>query len=374
MTRPTLRLAWGAPLLLTLSALLVPLGSGLSRAHESDPSPGNSSTPADADRGYDLPGRFLTYESTHFTVRSDAPADWTRGRVGLLERTSHQVQRFSNQLGVRFAPPKEKLSCLLFDGYDDYADFARREDEMSMPWVAGYYASRANHVVYYNDADAPNVRQADEQLAAAREQLSLLKRRELEASRERQKQAVELYAAQRAQLEAQLRQEEARLRALVDAASDAKAIHEATHLLAFNTGLQSRYHQYPFWFTEGLATCFETDAPSAAFGPDFDYQPRRARFDELLAGGSLLPLREFVGRTEVPDGSAETADVMYHQAYSLLMYLHRYKKRELKHFLDAVAAEPPGRIGAARQTALFEASFGSVEALERRWLAHERQR
>ncbi len=353
---------------LTLAAVLAPLGPRLSAAQE----PGAARAEGTGEtRPLDLPERFRRYESRHFLVDSDADPTWTRGRMALLERASHQVQRFSNHLGIVSEPPQEKLRCLFFDRYADYGDFARRYDGMSTPWVAGYYAGRSNHVVYYNDADAPSVRVADAHLAEARGQLDLLAQWQTDASREGNKKAVDFYAAQRTQLEAQLRHEESRLRDTVRQATDVKAIHEAVHLLAFNTGLQSRYHQYPFWFTEGLATCFETETPNSAFGPDRDYAPRRARFQELLEAEALLPLATFVSLTEVPGDSAERADVMYHEAYSLLMYLHRYKKRELRQFLEAIQAEPIGEINGPRQLALFEASFGPVAALERRWLQHE---
>ncbi|MFG0252303.1 MAG: DUF1570 domain-containing protein [Phycisphaerales bacterium JB038] len=371
MTRPLLRWVWGIPLFLTLAAVLTPLQPGISLGQVS----GSVRAGAEAEPpDLGLPATFLTYEGTHFRVHSDASASWTRGRMALLERASHQLQRFCRHLGMAYEPPEEKLVCIFFDRYSDYADFARRHDGMSTPWVAGYYAGRANHVVYYNDADAPSVRAADAHLAEARGQLDLIRQRQSEASRDGNREAVEFYAAQRLQLESQLRQEESRLRSAVRQSTDVKAVHEAVHLLAFNTGLQSRYHQYPFWFTEGLATCFETTTPGSAFGPDQDYAPRRERFQELLGNDELLPLTDFVALTDVPDDCADTADVMYHQAYSLLMYLHRYKKRELRQYLESIKVEPPGEIDGARQQALFAASFGPIEALERRWRKHEAKR
>jgi len=38
----------------------------------------------------------------------------------------------------------------------------------------------------------------------------------------------------------------------------ATVIHEATHQLAFNSGLQIRFADVPFWCSEGLAIYFET--------------------------------------------------------------------------------------------------------------------
>src|SRR5262249_24044876 len=38
----------------------------------------------------------------------------------------------------------------------------------------------------------------------------------------------------------------------------ATIVHEATHQLAFNSGLQVRYADVPFWVSEGIAIYFET--------------------------------------------------------------------------------------------------------------------
>ena len=38
----------------------------------------------------------------------------------------------------------------------------------------------------------------------------------------------------------------------------ATIIHEATHQLAFNCGMQNRYADIPLWLSEGIAIYFET--------------------------------------------------------------------------------------------------------------------
>jgi hypothetical protein len=46
----------------------------------------------------------------------------------------------------------------------------------------------------------------------------------------------------------------------------ATIIHEATHQIAFNCGLQTRYADIPLWVSEGIAVYFETPDLSSARG------------------------------------------------------------------------------------------------------------
>ena len=64
---------------------------------------------------------------------------------------------------------------------------------------------------------------------------------------------------------------------------------------------------------------------------------------------------------------------MYHQSYALVGWLSRFRRGELRDFLNALLKEPPGRPTAVRQVQIFEEHFGDIELLESRWLAFERK-
>src|SRR5204863_7870023 len=56
-------------------------------------------------------------------------------------------------------------------------------------------------------------------------------------------------------------------------------IHEATHQVAFNTGLHSRVGENPKWVVEGLATVFEAPGiRSSGAGPAVKNRINRERF------------------------------------------------------------------------------------------------
>ncbi len=320
---------------------------------------------------------FVRRSTTHFVVLSNADPEWTQRQIALLERTRHEVARLARRLSLPVRPPQEKILCILFGEHADFTAFARDRDDVAETWIAGYYASRPNYIVFYDSMDGPAFREA-----AAR-----LDEYEAEIARFRSEHGIggaarveSVEARQAEAMERRLASERARVAGLAEVESTARTIHEAAHALFFNTGVQTWYREYPFWITEGLATSFETDAPESAFGPDFDRATRRERFEALLAEGALLPLSEFVQYESVPAGSGVMADVMYHQACALVSWLSRHRKDGLSEYLRVMGAEDEsggvelGMLEPADHLRVFERCFGEVAALEGAWLADERRR
>ena len=52
-------------------------------------------------------------------------------------------------------------------------------------------------------------------------------------------------------------------------------------------------------------------------------------------------------------------------------WMNRFRREELRHLMDALRSEPPGRPTPQRQLQIFEQAFGDVDRLERLWLRHE---
>ena len=308
------------------------------------------------------PGYRVT-ETRHFVVISDCDAAWRRRREALLERAYHEVQRFAELSGIPAYPPASKLLCAMLEEHDAYEAFGRAHDHVHNHWVAGYYASESNRVVLYNDRTNPGLVEAERQLDELLERAAKGRRRAKEVGGEHGR-ALDERADE---VEAFVATERARLSERVEIRSEAKALHEATHLIAFNCGLQLRSRRYPLWITEGLATGFETETPQRAFGPDRPCAEREAQFDGVLAEGRVEPLAGFVGRLRASE-KADRADAQYAQSYALFRHVARYHRDELAGLLADIAGEPAGEISPARHVELFEGRFGPVERFERRWL------
>jgi hypothetical protein len=138
------------------------------------------------------------------------------------------------------------------------------------------------------------------------------------------------------------------------------------HLLSFNIGLQRPDRDYPFWFSEGLATAFETDEPGTKFGPDVHgNQKRTDRFHELRHDGRMLSLHRLAGLGEVPGSDAELADAMYSQSLVLFTHLFRTSPEALGRYTRTLADEPPGRLSPERHVELFRAHFGDPYTVAR---------
>jgi hypothetical protein len=316
----------------------------------------------------DLGPDFLLTETRHFVILSDADQAWTRQRSAMLERARHQYFRVMDRLEAPVYPHPHKLLCILFKRHERYRAFARAEEGAGAEWVAGYYSPGANRIAFYDDSTSPDFQAAATDLREATDKVKDLRAQSVRAGRDGQAQYADALEASAADLEQRIKGERGRISGQARATSTAKTLHEAIHLLAFNTGLQHRSQRYPFWLSEGLASCFETDQPDAgAFGPDHASRLRRTPTE------STIPLAELIVLVEVPDSSsdepADLAQQLYTRSQALFAYLYRHKRDELRSYFLALLAEPAER-GPERDRALFEEAFGRPESLERRLRAN----
>jgi hypothetical protein len=272
-----------------------------------------------------------------------------------------------DRMGAPVYPPEHKLLCILINDFDDYRAFAEGEDGVGAEWVAGYYSPRTNRIVFFNDSTSPDNEQTKRAMDEGATKVKDLRTQAAEARREGRVERAAVLEAGAKDLDARVRAGRDRLRQATGETSAAKAVHEAIHLLAFNTGLQSPTRPYPFWLSEGLASSFETDEPGVgAFGPD---HPSGKDPDAARAGrsGAPMALEQLIGLTEVPDSTPDDEGVraMYEQSRALFTYLYRYRRRELEQYFQALlepAEAPDSQPGPTR----FEAFFGDPAALERR--------
>lgn len=277
---------------------------------------------------------FVEYEATRWVVLSDANAQWTRQQAALLQRAHHQFLRYTRRLGLQPRPIRHKLVCVLFENRDEYRKFAQEHDGVTAEWISGYYSPKHDRVVFYNVSTNPP--------------------RQVSSTQDRPGATPSP-------------------RDIADDQATGTTVHEAIHQLMFHTGVQTPHIEYPLWICEGLATAFETDDPDSAFGPDHEYAPRRERFEQLLEADQLIELRKLVTYARMPDDSDETVQAVYHQSYALVTWMSRFRRDELRAYLQLMLAEVPGRPTPQRQLELFEQAFGDVDQLERTWLRHERR-
>lgn len=279
--------------------------------------------------------RFKRFDTPHFVVLSDADAAWVRERSMAAEHARTQFYRVMTKLDLPVVPHAARLVIVIFNDAAAYRAFARQHDHVDAAWVAGYFASGANRVVIFNQASAEDARAAADVVAR------------------RGSAAINS------------------LRAATDSISETKLIHETIHLLAFNSGLQRPDRPAPFWLSEGLATSFESTAPTQPFGPD---RPRSLipdrldRLATLLAERTTTPpndLAALITRSDAGSADELTADAMYGLSHALFMHVMKRQPEQLAAFFRALSDRPAEETTPTHFAALFNEHFGNPAAIER---------
>lgn len=332
----------------------------------------------------ELGNQFKRYQTPHFIILSDANSLWTRNHASRLERAYHQFFRVADNLELKPLPLRTRLICIVMNDHDDFIAYASKKDNMNAAWIAGYYSSLPNYVVFYNTFTGPAMSDALNHLQLINDDLNQNVLDLREAQRNRKYELSKILQDRVDNIKKYLKNENQRLTNIATDAVAIKTIHEATHLLAFNTGIQTRKRQYPFWITEGLATCMETSATQAAFGPEYENDDRRLRFNELLTQNNLLPLAKFICITSVNNNSDTMADILYHQSYALFKWLYAHKKKQLAQYFEILAL-PNNTLNeqykyeldpypdAETYRKIFIQCFGNIDEIEKDWLDWENQ-
>ena len=145
--------------------------------------------------------------------------------------------------------------------------------------------------------------------------------------------------------------------------SIATIIHEATHQLSYNCGVQTRYADNPMWVSEGMATFFEA--------PDFR-NPRGWRTIGRVNKVNLDRWRKYVPvrpgeslATLLTDDSrfrnGSTATEAYAESWALTYFLLKTRRKEYVEFLRTLSEGKPLAERTARERIqVFEESFGTT--------------
>jgi len=141
----------------------------------------------------------------------------------------------------------------------------------------------------------------------------------------------------------------------------ATVVHEATHQMAFNTGIHSRYVQPPLWVAEGLATMFEgivaaggrSDGPSQARANP----SRLAAFRTSVAPNHRPEILADLVATDRLFRAAPSA--AYAEAWAMTFYFVETQPARYAEYLARTARRPAfERYSPQQRTADFTAVFG----------------
>lgn len=175
-----------------------------------------------------LPPGFQTLETANYLVCYNTSREYAQWCGTLLERLNRGFFSYWTQRGFRLEKPRQPLVAIVFDSQENFAEYAKAELWEAATGVIGYYSMHTNHVVMFDLTGG------------------------LAQGNGRGKVTPAMINRQLARPDLQW--------------NLATVVHEATHQLAFNTGLQQRYADLPLWVSEGLAIYFETPDLSSSRG------------------------------------------------------------------------------------------------------------
>jgi hypothetical protein len=288
----------------------------------------------------ELPSGFRSHTTPHYVVcynTSRAFAQWTSS---LLERLYKAFTNYWRNEGLKLQEPEFPLAVLVFADHAMYERFSRDDLPGGVGNIVGFYSLRSNRVNMFDLSGVEAVRGAVGNRSVGSRRGSLREINQILS----QPTAVPLVST---------------------------IVHEATHQIAFNCGLQSRYADIPLWLCEGMAVYFEAPDLTSTRGwrgiGRVNYA-RLATFRENAGQwreGSLARLLADDQRFRQPQTAADA----YADAWALNYFLIKYRPQAYRAYLQALAQKPPLVEGDPEgRLAEFRHHFGDVRRLEREFL------
>ena len=284
----------------------------------------------------ELPRGFKVHRTAHYVLcynTSPAYAEWCGA---LFERLYLAFTTYWSRRGFELDEPEWPLVALIFDSKAAYAKYAQPELGEATESIIGYYSLRTNRVIMYDLTGAGGI--------AARGINAVNINRIL--SRPGAERTV------------------------------ATIIHEATHQVAFNCGLQTRYADIPLWVSEGIAIYFETPDLRSSKGWRNIGSVNRVRLVEFRGylrnrpADSLQTLLSSDARFR----NARTAPQAYAEAWALNYFLLRKHSDEYLGYLQTLAEKGPLRYDDPdERLALFRRTFGDLDKVDKEFLRYARQ-
>jgi hypothetical protein len=282
----------------------------------------------------ELPSGFRTYATPHYLILYDTSPAYAQWCGLLFERLYAAFTNFWKHKGFEVRQPEFPLVAVVFADKAAYAAHSRPVLGDNAGMIIGYFNLMSNRITM---CDLTGVE-------------------------------VDSRGAGRIKSAAQINQVLAQPEALRTVAT---IVHEATHQIAYNCGLQTRPNDGPLWMTEGIAEFFETpDLRSAKgwSGIGTVNVSRLARFRQYLAARPADSLTTLV-RDDVRFRDPKQALDAYAEAWALTHFLVRQHPKEFAAYLTTVSKTPPlVQDGPERRLDEFRRAFGDLRRLDAEFL------
>lgn len=275
---------------------------------------------------------FDVVTTKHYVICTNTSREYAKWCGMLFERLFDAFANYWKSRGLKLTEPEGPLVALVFATEAQFGKYATSDAGPDTATAKGYFSIRTNRIVLYDLTGRNGVvgnlpaAEINRRMAAAPFNL-------------------------------------------------ATVVHEATHQIAFNSGLHTRYADNPVWLSEGMAMFFEApDLTSksgwSTIGAVHPLRLRQFR-DYLGKRRKSDSLRTLIQNDERLTG-AETSGDAYAEAWALSFFLIKTRKEAYVKYLATISKKPRLQWGTSEQRlADFAEHFGdSFEKLDREFLTY----
>lgn len=268
-----------------------------------------------------------------------------RGRAREYSRIFEDIYRqfyiYFSRRGLPISKPEFPLVAIVFPDQTSFRDYCTQDGLPAPAGLRGYYLATSNRIALFG---------VEQQLLSGSADDS----------------------ASSLPLPAGLERSDSRWAGMIAGNVKDTMIHEATHQVAYNTGLHSRIGENPRWVVEGLATVFE--APGIRLSTHNLPAKTRINPERYIRFGDFVnnrrkpkSLAAFVG-----SGAAFRTGTLdaYSQSWALSFFLIETRSAQYSRYLKTIATRDPFEAYTAEQrVADFKQAFGAdVDWLEVQFL------
>jgi hypothetical protein len=281
----------------------------------------------------DLPKGFNVHQTEHYTIFYNGSQAYAQWCGALFERLFMAFRNSWSHQGFEMAKPEVRLVAVIFANKASYVKYSEKALGDAADSIIGYYElDPSNRIIMYDLTD-PGVNGPEQ--------------------------------SKRVGPSARIAQFLANPEA-VNAVST--IVHEATHQIAFNSGLHQRLSDCPKWFSEGIAMYCETPDLGRSkgwAGIGVVNRPKLAQFRDFLQ--HRRPVKSLRSLIEEDKRLVDTKLVIdaYAESWALTYFLiHKHPKEYIAYLKDLSRKQPLVIDGKEKRVAEFEKRFGSIDTLE----------
>lgn len=296
-------------------------------------------------------GRKFEYQTRGAYVVA-APPGMAKTYADLLDGVHRGYWHYFSRRSFGLTQPTFPLVAIIFPSQEEFAAYAKVDGIVATPTLKGYYSPQTNRIAFFQEADVRKVttltapKTVNELLLARKTPQAPCWHDEfatplvIEAADPQPFQAGSFWA--------------------VDSDTQDTLVHEATHQLAFNTGLHSRIGTTPRWLAEGLAMMFEVQLNKAAPDGPRGGKINQERLEWFVKSRSTR--RHTVDQLIADDDPmfAQSALDAYAESWSFAYFLSETRAPMFSKYLKRVSQRTPlEEYNSQARIEDFQAEFGT---------------